>query len=305
MDSRLEIQPDRFAVVVGPQFATQVVKELFRDGARDGADEKVTLPTFDFKSIVDRGVSYLLEKETFVDDAARAKFEARYSNAYELDPVFVLRKITSSLRAAGCYGEWLAELFECRLLTGGSSSESLERLLDLQSRGALLVYAHCDEIVARAAGQEPVVLNDLGDLERWATGERVGILQPHGVYSKPDSVQLDCQLYDGAAHPLSAAMERLEQALGGRSVILLGDDWGAALSHDPLLANFCRRFVRIPGGEGGDAVVLNTSRDSAEQLLGLPVNASSPFPFIYPITRGSSDLCEYFRRRAEAKIRGP
>ena len=291
MDSRLEIQPDRFAVIVGPQFAARVVRELLDCDGTSG-DEEVKLPTFEFKEIVDRGVSYLLEKESFADEAERERFEARYSNAYELDPVFVLRKITNSLRAAGCYGEWLAELFACRLPAGSAraSSASLERLLALQRRGALLVYVHCDEILARAGGQEPLVLED--DLDRWAGGgERTGILQPHGVYSRPDSVQLDCQLYDTSSHTVGG-MERLERALSGRSLLLLGDEWSAAVSAaDPLISNFCRKFVKT-AGEGTDAMVLNTARDSADGLLGLPAFSSSPYPTVYPTTRGSSDLCK-------------
>lgn len=293
MDLRLDIQPDRFAVIVGPQFATQVVRELLDRSS--AAQEQAVVPTFEFKSIVDRGVSYLLEKESFIDDAARAKFEARYSNAYELDPVFVLRKIASSLQAAGCYGEWLAELFECRLPPTASrrTSASLQRLLALQSRGALLVYVHCDEILARVAGQELLVMDDTEEMERWAVGERVGILQPHGVYSKPESVQLDCQLYDSAGgnHPLSAAMEELKRVLHRRSVVLLGDDW-AAPSSDPLLANFCKRFLGETAAEGREVVVLNTARDSTNASLGLPINPPSPFSALYPMSNTSSYLCK-------------
>ena len=289
MDARLEIQSDRFAIVVGPQFATKIVKELL-----GRTDEPATLPTFEFKSIVDRGVSYLLKKESFTDDAARAKFEARYSNAYELDPVFVLRKITSSLRTAGCYGEWLAELFECRLPPSASrgTSASLQSLLALQSRGALLVYVHCDEILARVSGQEPVLLEDV---ERWAAGERMGILQPHGVYSAPDSVQLDCQLYDssgGGGHQLSAAMEKLRQNLCRRSIVLLGNDWATPAS-DPLLANFCRRF--LSDKNEGDAVVLNTARDPTDLSPGLPLYAPSASSAVYPMGHSTCDLCKLLR----------
>ena len=296
MGSRLEIQPERFAVVIGSQFAARVVQELRDCGAPSAGDEGQKLPTFNFKNIVNRGVSYLLEKESFPDEAARAKFEARYSNAYELDPFFVLRKITSSLRASCSYGEWLAELFACPLPSPlpsvERSSASLERLLALQSRGALLVYLHCDEIVARAAGQETLVLED--DLERWASGEeRTGILQPHGVYSRPDSVQLDGQLYDGSGSSEvgrhQPGMERLERALRGRSILLLGDEWAAL---DPLFANFCRRFVGKSGEEDTEAVVLNTAGGSAEGPLGLPLCTKTPLPAVHPMTGASSDLCK-------------
>lgn len=292
MEPRVEIQPDRFAVVVGPQFAIQVLQEMLDSiGAQS---EQVTPPTFKFKSIVDRGVSYLLEKESLADDIARAKFEARYSNAYELDPTFVLRKISNSLRAAGYYREWLAELFECHIPAGGTSA-SLERLLALQRRGTLLIYLHCDEIVTRAAGLNPVVLDDAAVLERWIAGECPGFLQPHGVYSRPESVRLDGQMYDDTpGHLLSAAIERLKSELSCRSIILLGEEWSAT-SENPLISNFCKRFVtnELRNEIDGDTVVFNTTGKRVHDFISLPVSQSNnPLPSLHPMAPGVSDLCK-------------
>ena len=279
----LEIQPHRYTIVVGPNFAAKVLKEALHSD-----DDDVKLPAYEFRSIVDHGVSYLLDKETFASDTERAKFEARYKNAYELDPVFVLRKIMSSLQTAGCYKEWLAELYARKFSTKLKESRSLQRLLTLQSQGALLVYVQCDDILARAAGQEPVLLDNEQQMERWARGECAGFLQPHGVYTKPDTVQLNCQLYDSDAHTLQTAVERLKQFLCSRSTILLGDDWNR-LSSDPLLANFCKRFVS-ESTERHSLVLSTTTNDSA--LPGLPVCTTTPCPPVYPLTDTSKELCK-------------
>ena len=281
MISHLEIQPDHYTIVVGPKFSAEVVKDLLDNGS----SARVKLPASEFKCIVDRGVSHLLKRETFASDADKAKFEARYNNAYELDPVFVLRKILSSLQTAGCYEEWLEELFACNV-PAQQTCRSLQHLLTLQSKGALLVYVHCDDIIARAAGLEPVLLENEEQIERWAKGEGpAGILQPHGVYSRPDTVQLDCSIYDDATHPLKATIGRLKHLLSSRSTILLGDDWDQ-LPTDPLLTHFCNHFVRE-----STQLVINTARDSAD-LPGLPLCTSSPFPMVIPITRSSADLCK-------------
>lgn len=283
MSSCLEIRPENFTIVVGPTFVAQVIKELLGDDCGDD----VSLPTLDFKSIVDRGVSYLLKRETFTSDSDKEKFVARYNNAYELDPVFVLRKIVGSLQSKDCYEEWLTELFACTF-PAQRASKSLQRLLSLQSQGALVVYVHCDDIIARAARQEPVLLENREQMERWAKGEVAGIMQPHGVYSQPNTVKLDCLLYDSATHPLHAAVEGLRQVLSGRNTILLGEDWGK--SKDPFLTHFCKRFV---SSEPTDAnkIVFTTAEESAD-LPALPLHASSPLPALYATTPASVDLCK-------------
>lgn len=272
----LEIQPDCYTVVVGPTFATKVVKEILDDG------DEVKLPTFEFRSIVDHGVSYLLDKETFTSDAERAKFEARYKNAYELDPGFVLRKIISNLQTAGYYKEWLAELFACNI-HARKESKSLQCLLTLQRQGALLVYVHCDDIIARVAGLEPVLLENEKQMEQWAKGECAGFLQMHGVYSKPDTVQLDCQLYDSASHPLHSRLQRLKQFLCNRSTILLGDDWDR-LSSEPLLSNFCERFVNESTERQS---FVSSTVDTC--LPALPIRS---IPTVLPLTERSAKLCK-------------
>lgn len=275
----LEIQPECYTVVVGPNFATKVVEEILDDG------DDVKLPTFEFRRIVDHGVSYLLDKETFTSDAERAKFEARYKNAYELDPGFVLRKIISNLQTAGCYKEWLAELFACNI-HARKASKSIQCLLTLQSQGALLVYVHCDDIIARVAGLEPVLLENEKQMERWAKGECAGFLQLHGVYSSPDTVQLDYQLYD-SAHPLHARIERLKQLLCNRSTILIGDDWNQ-LSSEPLLARFCERFL-TESTERHSFLFSTVDNPARRDLPALPI---SPFPSVYPLTVRSAELCK-------------
>ena len=284
--SRLEIQPDRYAIIVGPRFAAKVVKETLDIPAGEG----VRLPTFEFSAIMDHGVAFLLDGETLTSDAERSKFEARYKNAYELDPAFVLRKIVSSIKTAGRYEEWLSELFACDYQPR-VASRSVQRLLALQDQGALLVYVHCDDILARAAGLQPVLMENEEQMDRWARGECAGFLQLHGVYSKPSSVQLDCQLYDNASHPLYATAERLKQVLSTRDTILLGDDW-EQLSSDPLLTNFCKRFVS-DSAAGRHSFVLGAA-DNSPDLPGLPVFAAAPFPSVSHLTESSVDLCKYF-----------
>lgn len=282
MSSCLEVQPSLYTVVVGPKFAAEIARETLDLGTSNG------VPTFAFSNIVDHGIAFLLDKENFASEAERAKVEARYKNAYELDPVFVLRKILCNIKTAGCYEDWLSQLFACNLHSR-RPSRSLECLLALQSLGLLLVYVHCDDILARASNLPPVPMDNEEQVERWARGELQGFLQVHGVYSQPDTVQLDCELYDNASHPLHATAERLKRILGSRHTVLLGSDWEHRHS-DPLLAKFCERFVHESTER--HSFVFCQEEEGCIGAPWLPVGMASPLS-LQPMTQSSADLCKW------------
>lgn len=285
MNACLEIQPGQYTIVVGPKFAVKVLKEtqLVLETAA------THLPTSAFSDIVDLGISFLLDDETFPSDAERVKFEVRYKNAYELDPVFVARKIVSSLKKSGRYEEWLSKLF-ARNHRPRQPSRSLHHVLQLQSLGALLVYVHCDDVLSRAANLSPILMEDEHQMERWLRGECAGFLHVHGVYSKPETVKLDCELYDNAAHPMRARAARLKEILSNRHTILLGSDWDQ-LPNDPLLSRFCENFVS--GSAERHSFVFSSDKSSA--LPGLPLFVTpnaTPMSTLSSLTGSSAALCE-------------
>jgi len=176
----VEIDPSKFMILLGPQFTSTVLKEL---GVRESCGKT---PVLSFSGIVERGISLLLETEQFQSDSERSKYEMLYRNAYELDPLFAVRKLAASLKKSGHYATWLKRVFEVPLeAENGRSlqrSPSLQRLLELQRRGALLVYTHCDNVLDRAVDLQSILLEDAENTGRWCRGETPGSFAcPRGV----------------------------------------------------------------------------------------------------------------------------
>ena len=235
LKTEVEIDPSKFVIVLGPQFASTVLKEL---GVHDSCSKT---PVLSFGGIVEQGISLLLETEKFQSDSERNKYEMLYRNAYELDPLFALRKLAASLKKSGHYAGWLKRMFELRLETeNGHCSPSLQRLHELQRRGALLVYTHCDDVLDRAANMQSILLEDADNAGRWSRGETPGVLRVHGVYWEPGTVKLDCEFYENVAHPLRPSAEMLKKIFAVKHKILIGFN---APADDPLQSKFLENFV--------------------------------------------------------------
>lgn len=89
-------------------------------------------------------------------------------------------------------------------------SSLLDRLLELQRDGALIVYGYIDQTVCTAAQQTALVSEHA---EEWASGRTNGILHPFGVCKDPESIRLDI------SQECASCLDRLLQE---RACILLG-----------------------------------------------------------------------------------
>lgn len=258
MEPCIEIDPGKFVVVVGPRFTASLIGELAADGATASGP-----PIFAFKDIVNEGINLLLQADSFPSASERAKREMLYKNAYELDPTFALRKVADSLKKLGRYPEWLDHLFkrDFAVPAANHTLPSLMRLLDLQRKGALLVYVHCDDVLDSMAGLQPVLPEKEGHAAKWRAGEMGGFLHVHGVYSEPDTVKLD---YEACG---DACGELLRLSFEERHVVALGFD---EHSEDPLLSRFWEKHV--------------ASRPAGRQTFFLSsraLNAAAPLPGDY------------------------
>ena len=266
MEPCIEIDPSKYVIVVGPQFTVSVMKEL---SASESADEcNSGAPILAFSGIVEEGIKLLLETEQFQNESERVKFETLYRNAYELEPLFALRKIAASLKKTGRYSEWLNRVFEWKPLsnTHVQSSHSLQHLLQLQRNGALLVYTHCDDILDRAANMQPVLLENADDAAKWSRGELPGFLHLYGVFRDPGTVKLDCDFYGNVTHPVHHTVKTLKDLFQARHSIVLGFN---SPSDDPLQSKFLETFVENEGQQHTFVV------DHAASSFGLPLTLSS------------------------------
>ena len=253
----LEIDPSKFVFVIGPSFTKTVLQELnsyatSTDTISDSGDTAATTttpvatankqqqsPTFELSNIVTQGVGVLLETEDFQNEEEKLKCEFRYKNAYELDPLFAYRKVAANLQKSGKYADWLKRSFEVHV-EPTHTSPSLLHLLQLQKKGALLLYVHCDDVLSKVSKTSPILLEDTEGLELWFKGERDGFLHVHGVYWQPYTVKLDCEIYDNQAHQLKPATERLKHVFDERQCIMIGLDQH---SDEPLLSKFLEKYI--------------------------------------------------------------
>lgn len=321
LDLCLEIDPSKFLLVIGPDFTTNVIKELseayqlsIRNSHPDLQQDEPTVksprtPAFALKHIVEEGIRVLLDAEEYSNDTERAKCEHLYRNAYELDPQFALKKVAMSLQQAGKYAEWLRRAFEVELESHflASHSVSLHRIIELQSKGALLIYVHCDDILSRVSRTAPVLLEDSEGLEQWLNGEKAGFLHVHGVYWEPDTVKIDGQFYESPSHVRPPTAERLKLLFQERHSVVIGCE-----SHptDPLVSQFIKEFMceeqRHQNKQHTFHLPLTRSSSKLESglpLISMPLSSSleqeseksSHRPIhsvICPITESSISLCK-------------
>lgn len=287
----VEIDPTKFVIVVGPQFTISVLKEL---GSCTSSAYNSSEPVFAFGSIVDEGLNLLLQTESFRSESDKAKFETLYRNAYELDPLFALRKVAASLKKNGRYEEWLNRLFSFDSSHSAlQNSTNVQHLLELQRHGALLVYTHCDDILDRAVNQQPVLLENTDLTAKWCKGEVPGFLHIHGVYSKPGTVKLDCDLYETAHQPLAD----LKGLFREKHAIVIGFD---APASDPLQSKFLENFVDDSSNQHAFFVSLGELSLAATPCLPLDLSLTSTSPdgvvlsnTVATVTESSWSVCKY------------
>lgn len=167
------------------------------------------------------------------DELVESGLAARLREAHEREPSLAARHAIDVLKRRGAYERWLRQTFGGRddttaTAAATASSErqrfcgsahpqkkkslgpdscargprvssrtpALRLLLQLQQRGALLVYTQCDTALDDAAGTAPVLATDGAKFQEWAAGETPGFLHVNGVYTKPDSVLLDVTDYE-------------------------------------------------------------------------------------------------------------
>lgn len=321
MEPCLEIDPSKYVLVIGPSFTKTVLQEL--QGPKAFKSESIgecmetaatteaaaqRSPSFDLGNIVNEGIGILLESEDFQSEEDRLKCEVLYKNAYELDPLFAYRKVAANLQKLGKYADWLKRSFEVHL-EAPHNSPSLSYLLELQKKGALLLYAHCDDVLSKASNTLPILLEDQEALELWYKGEREGFLHVHGVYWEPYTVKIDCEVYENQAHQMKPALEGLKQVFEERHRVMIGFD---DHSSDPLLTKFLEKFIANSGGvetskhsfqlltQGKSVSELHPTlpictalRASSEgevptEQCSTPINSSC----IYPLTESSTSLCK-------------
>ena len=227
----IEVEPSKFIVVVGPRLAEAVLSEavVTAKGAK--------LPALSLTAMVSEGVSVLLDAKKFQQEAERAECEKLYRSAFQVDP---LPKLLTNLHHCGGYAAWLERCFQLRVETTKNNSPTLNRLLELQSEGALLVYTGCDDVLSKLASQRVLLPSE--DFASWVKGEKKGFLNVHGVYWRPETLQLQCEGYLDPNYPSRMAMGHLEQLFQQRSVIAVGTCDPTDLAN-PMLAMFARSFL--------------------------------------------------------------
>lgn len=253
MELCLELNPDRYTIVLGPQFVTALLSHF----------ECEKRPTLSYCDIVYAGIG--VASSTIDTEAERAKFELLHRNAYELDPLFAYAKVSAKLRKLNLYDQWLRSVFQSP--GSVSATDSLQHLLELQKKGALLMYTHCDDTLDRAVSLPPVLMEDVTS---WATGETPGFLHVHGIYSKPDSVKLDYAFYDNSTHPHYADGQALCEYMKGRRALCIGFD-----NHrdDPLQAKFLESLSRNVDPDHHHIIITSAPRaDDPFLTLHAPVD---------------------------------
>ena len=278
MDPCLEVDPSRLVIVVGPAFTANVYRDL------DSGAECCKLPTFAYSSAVEEGVTMILDTEAGRTDAERSKHEMLYRNAYELDPIFALRKVSEKLKKHGRYDEWLNRLF-ARELPSAEAPKNLQHLLELQSAGALLVYTHCDDTLSRALNTQPFLLEQPRHAERWSNGE-MGFLHVHGVYTDPITVKLDCDLYERNSSSNNSSIIILHKVFEERCAVLLGFD---SYTSDPLQAKFFEGFI---GKSTSRRHVFTLGENIVPLGLPMPSCDASLGKMVCTMTESSVSLCK-------------
>lgn len=261
----LEIDPRACAFVVGPQLTTE--------GLGDSNNEPALLRSY--RTVVCACIDVVCSRVdgAMLDDKQQRQ-EKLLNVALELDVTVAAQVAAERLRERGQYERWL---HEASTLTHqpvhSTAHDGIRNLLRLQEHGALLMCTQYDTLLDRAAGTEPVLLNQRAEFEDWARGERQGFLHLHGVFSSPESVVL-CKLdYSQVLQGLGMAstLARLKEIFTQRLVVYLGYD---GEFFDPLLRILQKMLVSEEFLQSNPPILLTAQPTLAltPQFLQLPLS---------------------------------
>ena len=216
MNPLLEINPSDCVFVVGPQIAARYTTENGRG------------PPSGYRAAIEAGILSAQEVMSFASEEEKQHHHQSLRDAYELDPAIAAHKVVEILEQHECYKEWLQKTFAPELCSEASpelADATVQHLLEMQKRGALLVCTQYDTFLDAVAGTNPVLLEDPVTFPKWADGEVQGFLHLHGVYSQPHTVRLDGTTYKKSlaeSHPTS--FSALVELFKLRLVIFIGFD---------------------------------------------------------------------------------
>ena len=234
MDVCVDVDPVRTLLVLGPQITAQCLSEC-RDPATNAH------PTFlEYRRIVETGIKRSLELENLANSEAIRRKEMLLVNAYELEPTFAASKVLETLKEHNEYESWMKEM---SISSKGyhfdaSSSPTLQYLLFLRREGVRLIYTHYDDLLARALGLPVVLMEDDENARKWSQGFPA-LLHIHGVFSRPQSIKMDCLCYKTQVGEGKAA-DIVREQFQSRAVIFLGFDEPFV---DPLLPKMLSSFA--------------------------------------------------------------
>lgn len=264
--SAVEVDPVRTLLVLGPQVTCLCLSE---------ARTSLTAPSFlSYKSIVECGIQKALELENFEASEARERKEALLQNAYELEPAFAANKVVETLKANNFYDPWIKEVFHAakELQFEGETSRTLQYILHLRKRGVRIIYTHYDDLLARALGLPVVLLEEEEGVRKWSQGFPA-LLHLHGVYSRPQSIKMDCLCYQSSIGQGKSA-DIIREQFQSRSVIFIGYD---NQFMDPFLPKVLQSFATPLTMPTSLPLLLTTSKrpPSLNGLLPLTIDCNT------------------------------
>ena len=290
----LEIDPSKFIVVLGPLFTAVTVRRSIADD--DISPRKPPrMPVVDVRGMANEGIAILLEAGQFQSQAELKGCEQRYRDALKVDP---LARLSASMQQCGRYGEWLERCFKLDAVPV-RSSPALTHLTRLQEKGCLLVYTGCDDALSKLSNLPVLLPKDREGVVQWWTGAQKGIMHVHGVYWKPESLQLNCDVYTNTNHPAIPAMEQLGHIFKEKYVVSIGI-CESQLRDNPMMERFTSTF--LCAARHHHCFNLTMSLDRKEMahdysLLHLPLlesQSGQPLPELafLPLSDTSKMLCK-------------
>ncbi len=232
MDVCIDVDPVRTLLVLGPEIAAQCLSE---------SRESNTIPSFlEYRSIVENGIKRSLELENLKTNEAVRRKEMLLLNAYELEPSFAANKVMETLKEHNEYDSWMKEMSSNSkdYHFDGSQSPTLQFILSLRREGARLIYTHYDDLMARALGLPVVLMEDDESARKWSQGFPA-LLHIHGVFSRPQSMKMDCLCYKTQVGDGRSA-DIVREQFQSRAVIFVGFDKPFI---DPLLPKMLTTFA--------------------------------------------------------------
>lgn len=248
-----------------------------------------------------------------------------------------MERLVELVKRQDCYTEWLKIIFQreegkdgsycinkalqCQKSTGSEEKpsqgrnatsqeftlagiESIQHLINLQKRGALLACTQYDTILDSITGTRPVTLQDIDTLKHWSSlstlpetsqdahkrqplcRHPVGILHLHGVHTDPSSVHLTVKEEgelspvkerrltrddpDTVSSSVAAGMEVLQEIFRKRLVIFVGFDWEF---FDPLLPGIMKNLYpnNKPGSLKNPPILLSSMPVSRQSSIGAQI----------------------------------